>query len=130
MGLCIQRTGPNLSTVQVNESLLSDVETISGGVDGGEIDPPVRLLVGQLPALAAVGRAPFGVECAAEIWEVGEILEMRVCTGETVRPVRAREPRVRETCVPRDFMEDKDVAIRVVQVLGRGNILRCENTGV
>ena len=67
--------------------MLSDVETNAGGVNGGDIHPPVRLRVGQLPALAAVGGAPFGVECAAEIWEVGEIMEFWVCTGETVRPV-------------------------------------------
>jgi hypothetical protein len=87
LGLCIQCAAPHRSTVQRNESLLSDVITASGVVDGGEINPPARLLVGQLPALAAVGRAPCGVVCAAEIREVGEILEMRVCTGETVRPV-------------------------------------------
>jgi hypothetical protein len=63
----------------------------SGGVGGGEINRPARLLVVQLPALAAVFRAPFGVVCTAEIWEVarevGEILEVWVFTGETVRPV-------------------------------------------
>jgi hypothetical protein len=78
---------PHRSTVQRNESLLSDIETISRGVDGGEINPPARLRVGQLPALAAVGGAPFDVECAAKIWEVGEVMELRVCTIETVWPV-------------------------------------------
>jgi hypothetical protein len=67
--------------------MLSDVETTSSGVDGGKINPSARLLDGQLPALAAVGGAPFSVECAAKIWEVGEIIEFRVCTREAVWPV-------------------------------------------
>jgi hypothetical protein len=48
----------------------------------------------------------FSVECAAEIWEAGEILELRVFTGETVR---ARDGfgvavRVVVNGVGRDFM--------------------------
>jgi len=77
-GLRFQCAASHRSTVQRNESFLSDIESFSGGVDGGEIDPSARVLLGQLPALAAVGRAPFGVECASEIWEIGEILEIRV----------------------------------------------------
>ena len=65
---------PRRSTVQRNETLRSDVET-SGGVDGSEINRPAYLVV-QLPALAAVFIAPFGVVCTAEIREVGEILEV------------------------------------------------------
>jgi len=86
-GLRFQCAAPHRSTVQRNESMLSDVETTSGGVDGGDMNPSARLRVGQFPALAAVGGTPFGVECAAKIWEVGEIVELRVCTGETVWPV-------------------------------------------
>jgi hypothetical protein len=76
LGLCFA-TGPS-STVQLSVSPLSDVVTTSGAVDGGEIDKPAVLRVGQLPALAAVGRAMSGVVCAADIWEVGEIPEIRV----------------------------------------------------
>jgi len=86
-GLRFQCAIPQRSTVQRDESLLSDVEIASGRVDGGEINPPACVPVGQLPTFAAVGRAPFGVECATEIWEVGEIMEMRVCISETVRPI-------------------------------------------
>ena len=113
MGLCIQGIASRRSAVQRNEGLLSNVETISGAVDGGEINRPVCLLVGQLPALAAVGRTEFNVECGANVWEVGEILEMRVFVGEAVWPVRARNAvgvaiRVVVFGVPRDFMRGKD----------------------
>lgn len=86
-GLRFQRTSPYRPTVQRDESLLSDVETISGGVDGSEENRPFRLLIGQLPALAALVGAPFDVECAAEVWEVGEVVEMRVFLGKAVWPV-------------------------------------------
>ena len=86
-GLRIQCAAPQRSTVQRNESRLSDVETTSGGVDGNEINKPVRRPVRQLPAAAAVGGAKFGVESSAKIWEVGEVLEMWEPSGETVWPV-------------------------------------------
>ena len=59
--LCFQTTGPHRSTVQLSVSPLSDAVTTSVAVDGGEINPPARLRVGQLPALAAVGRAMLGI---------------------------------------------------------------------
>jgi hypothetical protein len=82
-GLCFQRAAPHLS-VQLFESLFCDVKTCSSSVDGGKRNRFVDLFVVQPPALAAVGGTPFDVECTADIWEVGEILEMMIFTGETV----------------------------------------------
>jgi len=80
-GLRLQGAVPNRSTVQHSESLLSNVEAC-GGIDGGEINKPVRLRFGQLPALGAVGGVKMDVECATEEWEVGETIEVRVFRGE------------------------------------------------
>ena len=66
---------PAVPPFNAMKNLLSAVET-SGGVDGSEVNRPARLLVVQLPALAAVFRALFGVVCTAETWEVGEIFDV------------------------------------------------------
>ena len=133
-GLCFQRAAPHFSTIQRNKSMLSDIETWSSSIDGGKRDRFVGLLVVQLPALAAVGGTPCDVECAADIWELGEILEMRVTMGETVGPVGACNVVgvamfLVVRAIPCDFIGGKegllllDVVIRgVVQVLGRGSI--------
>jgi hypothetical protein len=136
MGLCFQRAVLHVST-QLYESLLCDVETCSGSVDGGKRNRFVGLLVVQPPALAAIGGTPLDVECATDIWEHGEILEMRVTTGETVGSVGACNAvgvavflvvRV----IPRDFIGGNegllDVVIRgVVQVSWRGSIATCRH---
>jgi len=115
-------------STQVDESPLSDVETTSGSVDGHDSNPPARRRVGQPPAFAAVGGAPLDVECAADVWEAGEIPEVRVFIGETVRPVRARDVvgvavRVVVRGVPGDFIGGNGVVVRgVVLFLERCNI--------
>lgn len=130
-GLYFQRTAPHFSIVQLFEGLLCDVETFSGRVDGGKRNRSVGLLVVQPPALAAVGGTPYDVECTAYMWEIGEILEMWVTMGETVRPVGARNVVgvavfMVVRAVPRDFIGGKegllvDVVKRgVVKVPGRG----------
>ena len=133
-GLYFQRAAIHVST-QLYESLLCDVETCSGSVDGDKRNRFVDLLIVQLPALAAVGGTPCDVECATDIWEYGEILEMRVTTGETVGPVGACNAVgvavfLVVRAIPRDFIGGNegllDVVIRgVVQVLGRGSIATC-----
>ena len=134
MGLCFQRAALHIST-QLYESLLCDVETWCSRVNGGKRNRFVGLLIVQPPALATIGGTPIDVECATDIWEHGEIFEMRVTTGETVGPVGACNAvgvavflvvRV----IPRDFIGGNegllDVIIRgVVQVLGRGSIATC-----
>ena len=55
-------------------------------VDKGNRNRLASLQVCQVPARPAVLGAPFDVPCAADIWEVGDILEMRVTMGETVGP--------------------------------------------
>ena len=52
IGLRFQCAFPHRSTIQCNESMLSNVETTSGGIDGGEKNPSACLRVGQLSALA------------------------------------------------------------------------------
>lgn len=133
-GFCFQRTAPHVSA-QLYESLLCDVETSSVSVDGDKRNRFVGLLVVQPPALAAVRGTPLDVECATDIWEVGEILEMRVTMGETVGPVGACNAVgvavfIVVRTVPRDFIAGNerllDVVIRgVVQVLERGSIATC-----
>ena len=66
-GVYIQWTGLR-STAQLTESHSSEVETVCVAVDGGEINRLARLLVGQLPAPATVGKiARFDVGRAADI---------------------------------------------------------------
>jgi hypothetical protein len=138
-GHCFQ-LGPRFSIIQLFESLLRDDETfsVSGMVDGGKRNRFVGLLVVQLPALAAVGGTMFDVEYSADIWEIGEILEMRVTMGETVGRMGASNVLgvavfLVVLGVPRDFIGGSeevegllDVVIRgVVQVLGRGSTVTC-----
>jgi hypothetical protein len=80
-GFCLQ-PAPRLSTVQLIESLLRDVVTGFGAVDDGNRNRLVGLQVCQVPARAAVLVVRFDVPCGADIWEVGEILEMRVTMVE------------------------------------------------
>ncbi len=95
----------------------------------------VGLLVAQLPALAAIGGTWFDVECGADIWEAGDILEMLVTMGETVGTMCACNLAgvavfvvVLSVILDFTFGEEGllDVVIRgVVQILGRGNIVTC-----
>ena len=63
---------------------------MAGRVDRGQIDRRAVRRVGDAPAPAAVGRVPRDVECAADVWVVGDVAERRVFGGEAVGPVRAR----------------------------------------
>jgi len=83
----VQDALPDLTTVQLHESLLRDVESGTGGVHSDDIDRHPRRRIGQTPAPAAVGRVPDHVERAADEGELGDIAERRETRGETVRPV-------------------------------------------
>ena len=89
LGFYVQRVWHHPFIAQSKESMLreNELETSCGGgrgVDGGEKNRKVCLHVGQLPALAAVSlRWPLDdVGCAANKWEVGEILESLVWLSE------------------------------------------------
>ena len=104
-------------------------------VDDGHGNRPFSLQVCQVPARAAVRGAPFDVVCAANIWEVGEILEIRVTTGEIgASNVLGFSVLFVVIAVPRDSILDNregvlallGVFIReVVKLLGRGDVATC-----
>lgn len=71
----IQKAQSDLTTVQLHESLLGDIESRAGSIDGDDVDRGARGGVGQLPARAAVGRVPDDVERAAEEREYRDVAE-------------------------------------------------------
>ena len=81
----------NLSTVQLHESLLGEVETRTGSVNRNELDRRARDGVGQVPAGAAVGRVPDDVERAADGGEGRDVAERGEARRKSVRAVRARD---------------------------------------
>jgi hypothetical protein len=133
---CLQR-GARSSTIQLGESLLRDVVVTGfGTVDNGNRNCLVSLQVCQVPARAAGLGARFDVVSAADIWEVGEILEMRIFFVETVGASNFLGVAVFVAVLvrPRDIVEDngEDVlavgirgVITVCQLLGRGEIVAC-----
>jgi hypothetical protein len=80
----------NLSTIQLHESLLSDIKSQSRSVDSNEIDRRARSSVGQIPARSAVRRVPDDVEGAAEERERRDVAERGETRRQPVRAVRAR----------------------------------------
>ena len=83
----LQNAIPNFATIQILESRLCDVETMSGGIDSGNSNGRVVRRVSYFPARAAVRGVPNDVECAADVREGGNVAEHRESRGETVRPV-------------------------------------------
>ena len=80
-----------------------------GLVHNGNKNRPVSLQVCQVHALAAsLGARAGDVPCAADIWEVGEISEMRVLRGE-VRASSALGADVPDAVLgrPRDTEEER-----------------------
>ena len=93
---------------QIRESLLCEVETNAGSVDGGELNRHARRGVSDVPARAAIRRVPHDVESAADEWEGRKAAERREVRVETVVPIGAcngvhRAIRVVERGVPRGF---------------------------
>ena len=87
----VQNALPNLTAVQLHESLLSDVEPSPSGVDSGNVDRHARRRVSQAPASATVRRVPHDVERTADEGERRNIAESRKPRDQTVRAVRARD---------------------------------------
>jgi hypothetical protein len=87
----VNSTQTTLTTSQLVEGHLRDIETRASSVNSGDVDRHAIRLVGQRPARTAVRRVPRDVERAADERERGEIAERREARRETVRAIRARD---------------------------------------
>ena len=119
-GCCLQPGAPQLSTVQYIESLLRDVVVIGWGtIDRSNGNRLVSLQVCQVPARAAELRALFDVPCAADIWEAGEISEMRVVVVEVGagNVLGVAVPVVILVC-PCDIVDDNREGVLVLRGVG------------
>lgn len=87
----VQNTLPDLTAIQLHESLLRDIKPRPGSIDSDKIDRRARRRVGQAPARAAVGRVPDHIERAADERELWNVAERREARDEAVRAVGARD---------------------------------------
>src|SRR6266851_6276478 len=76
-GVHIKHALPYVTTVQLHERLLCDVETSPGSVNGRDVNRHPRRRVCDVPARAAIGRIPDDIESAANERERGNVAERR-----------------------------------------------------
>jgi hypothetical protein len=87
----VNSTQTTLTTSQLVEGHLRDIETRASSVNSGDVDRHAIRLVGQRPARTAVRRVPRDVERAADERERGKIAERREARRKTIRTIRARD---------------------------------------
>jgi hypothetical protein len=87
----VNSTPTTLTTSQLVEGHLRDIETRASSVNSGDVDRHAIRLVGQRPARTAVRRVPRDVERAADERERGKIAERREARRKTIRTIRARD---------------------------------------